>query len=159
MNLPSNATTAPTPAQELAALVAQVASLSKLALDMTKHCIDISDAIPRVVESQVAEAVAALVPSPPQYIRAAAMTPAQVEALHPPGFGDQSTWYVVLVGREPGLYGSSAEADVQVNSVPGQFHRKKDSLREAHAYYRQQYNAGMVEKLVEAPAPVPAAST
>jgi hypothetical protein len=42
VNPSSQVTTAPTPEQELAALVSQVAALSKLALDMTKHCIDIN---------------------------------------------------------------------------------------------------------------------
>ncbi|KAJ7511236.1 hypothetical protein B0H11DRAFT_1899704 [Mycena galericulata] len=158
----SSTTTAPTPAQELAALVAQVSYLSKLGLEMTKHCIDINNAIPRVVLAQVDAAAAtnttaAPAPQSPQFVPGVPRTPAQMEALHPPGTGDQQPWYVVWVGREPGLYATSAEADAQVNGVPGQFRRKKDSLHEAQAFYRLQYNSNAVAKLVEAP--VPAAAT
>jgi hypothetical protein len=39
---PSSQTNAATPSQELVALVLQVAALSKIALDMTRHCIDIN---------------------------------------------------------------------------------------------------------------------
>jgi hypothetical protein len=39
---PSQETNAATPEQELAALISQVTALSKTALDVTRHCIDIS---------------------------------------------------------------------------------------------------------------------
>ncbi|KAJ7772707.1 hypothetical protein DFH07DRAFT_767997 [Mycena maculata] len=173
-----NPTTAATPDEELAALVAQTQSLSKLALDMTKLCIDlnvtrppaeiptaahsssakvqslsklavdmtklcigINDAIPTVVGSQVAVAIAPFAPVAPQWIHAAALTPAQMQALHPPGPGDLQ---------------SCTEADLQVNGVPGQFRKKKDTREEALAFYEYKYNLNEVDKLVEVPAPAPA---
>ncbi|KAJ6487346.1 hypothetical protein DFH09DRAFT_1105919 [Mycena vulgaris] len=173
-------TTSPTPAQELAALVTKVAALSKLALEMTKLTMDIDgmacptlsfpadfclEAIPTVIASQVAAAVAAVQPPAPQFVEGVAYTPTQMDGMFPPGFGDHQAWYVVIVGREPGLYGSSVAADAEVNGVPGQFRQKKSSRIEALAFYRNRYNDNAVIKLNEAvvaapaPAPVAAAST
>ncbi|KAJ6539874.1 hypothetical protein DFH09DRAFT_1323424 [Mycena vulgaris] len=158
----NTSTTSPTPAQELAALVAKVAALFKLALEMMKLTMDIDDAIPNVVASQVAEAVAATQPLVPQFVEGVASTPAQMDAMFPPGFGDHQPWYVVIVGREPGLYGSSVRADAEVNGVPGQFRQKKSSRIEALAFYRNRYNDNAVIKLnevvVAAPAPTPVAA-
>ncbi|KAJ6532227.1 hypothetical protein DFH09DRAFT_1408551 [Mycena vulgaris] len=159
----NTSTTTPTPAQELAALVAKVAALSKLALEMTKLTMDIDDAIPHVIASQVAEAVEALQPPPPQFVEGVAYTPAQMDTMFPPGFGDHQAWYVVIVGREPGLYCSSVAADAEVNGVPGQFRQKKASRIEALAFYRNRYNDNAVVKLNEVavvapPAPAPAAA-
>ncbi|KAJ6491533.1 hypothetical protein DFH09DRAFT_1104979 [Mycena vulgaris] len=149
-------TTTPTPVQELAALVAKVAALSKLALEMTKLTMDIDDAIPHVIASQVAEAVKAVQSPPPKFVKGVAYTPAQMDTMFPPGFGDHQAWYVVIVGREPGLYGSSVAADAEVNGVPGQFRQKKASRIEALAFYRNRYNDNAVVKLNEAPVAAPA---
>ncbi|KAJ6547987.1 hypothetical protein DFH09DRAFT_1087450 [Mycena vulgaris] len=162
MNAPTNS---PTPAQELAALVAKVAALSKLALDMTKLTMDINDAVPGVIASQVTQAVDVLTPTAPQFMHGTARTPDQMDALFPPGVGDHQLWYVVIVGREPGLYNSSVAADAEVNGVPGQFRQKKASRVEALAFYRNRYNDSAVAKISEvivapatvtvAPAPAP----
>ncbi|KAJ7077657.1 hypothetical protein B0H15DRAFT_954950 [Mycena belliarum] len=161
----NNATTTPTPAQELAALVHKVHALSKLALDMTKLTMEINDGIPAVIEAQVEAAIAALSTAATAFVRGTARTPNQMDALFPPGVGDHQVWYVVIRGREPGLYGSSVDADTQVNGIPGQYRQKKTSRVEALSYYRHRYNAGDVDKINEAPAvaavttatPVPAA--
>ncbi|KAJ6517578.1 hypothetical protein DFH09DRAFT_1098968 [Mycena vulgaris] len=158
-------TTPPTPAQELAALVAKVAALSKLALDMAKITMEINgtpplpdvslahtrpaDSVPQVIASQVAEAVDALTPTGPQFMHGTARTPDQMDALFPPGLGDHQHWYVVIVGREPGLYNSSVAADAEVNGVPGQFRQKKASRVEALAFYRNRYNDSAVAKISE----------
>ncbi|KAJ6499770.1 hypothetical protein DFH09DRAFT_1076369 [Mycena vulgaris] len=176
------ATTSPTPTQELAALVAKVAALSKLALEMTKLTMDIDgmarltssflthfilDAIPNVIASQVAEAVAAiqrksiqlpldpispsLPASAPQFVEGVASTPDQMEAMFPPGFGDHQAC---------NHHRLSVGADAEVNGVPGQFRQKKASRIEALAFYRNRYNDNAVIKLnevvVAAPAPTPA---
>ncbi|KAJ6614468.1 hypothetical protein B0H10DRAFT_1950603 [Mycena sp. CBHHK59/15] len=60
---PSSQTNAATPEQELAALVSQVAALSKIALDMTRHCLDINEKLPRVVRAQVDAAIAEHTPA------------------------------------------------------------------------------------------------
>lgn len=131
-----------TPAQELAELIATVSSLSKLALDMTRYCIDINgkflppllsnsflttspEAIPRVVDAQVAQALAEATGTrkhgctPPyvsslilsvaaiEFVPGVPATPARLELAHPVGVGEFQAWYVVVVGREPGLYRSA----------------------------------------------------
>ncbi|KAJ6575725.1 hypothetical protein DFH09DRAFT_1311778 [Mycena vulgaris] len=149
MNTTPTAISAANPAEELAALIAHVSALSKLALSMTKHCIEIHDAIPKVVASQVAAALAGTLPPAPQFIEGGAITPANLAATHPPGHGDHQSWYVVIVGREPGMYRSSTEADAQVNGVPGQFRQKKASRVEALSFYRSKFNTGEVTKLTE----------
>ncbi|KAJ7500348.1 hypothetical protein B0H11DRAFT_2225892 [Mycena galericulata] len=156
-NTSPNAPTAPTPEEELAALVAQVAALSKLALDVTRHCIDISDQIPRVVRAQVSAAVAENTPSGPAFLCTVGPSPGRMEALFPPGQGDNQPWYVVCVGHRPGLYASSSDADDQVRGVPNSSRRRKDTRQEALAYYRSQFDAGEVARVTEAPV-VPASS-
>ncbi|KAJ6538210.1 hypothetical protein DFH09DRAFT_1324076 [Mycena vulgaris] len=157
------ATTAATPDEELAALVAQVAALSKTALDLTKNCIDIHhtiiDTIPRVVASQVAAALAAAAVVPTgDFVQGVALTPAQLDAQFPPGTGDTQTWHVVCIGREPGLYASAELATDQVRGVPNQLRQKKSSRQEALNFYRYKHQAGQVQKWNEvAVAPAPAA--
>ncbi|KAJ7116914.1 hypothetical protein C8R44DRAFT_738784 [Mycena epipterygia] len=152
MSTPLTATTATTPVStELAALVAKVDALSKLALDMTKLTIDINTAIPVAVTAQVA----LVTPPAPAFVHGHPRTPGQMEIAFPAGTGDQQSWYVVTVGREPGLYGSSAEADAQVTGIPGQFRQKKSNRLEALAFYRHRYLDGAVSKINPAPVIAP----
>ncbi|KAJ7112731.1 hypothetical protein C8R44DRAFT_882481 [Mycena epipterygia] len=144
------ATTAPTPQQELAALVAKVAALSNLALDLTRQCIDINQDLPRVVPLQVTAAVGKLT-ADVEFVEGVAITPDALDALFPPGVGDYQPWYVVCVGRKPGLYPSSHEANDQVLGVPHQFRRKKSGRAEALAFYRAKHVAGQVAKMTEVP--------
>ncbi|KAJ6527599.1 hypothetical protein DFH09DRAFT_1328071 [Mycena vulgaris] len=158
------ATTAATPDEELAALVVQVAVLSKTALDLTKNCIDIHhtiiDTIPRVVASQVAAALAAAaVVLMGDFVQGVALTPAQLDAQFPPGTGDTQTWHVVCIGREPGLYASAELTTDQVRGIPNQLLQKKSSRQEALNFYRYKHQAGQVQKWNEvAVAPAPAAA-
>ncbi|KAJ7104996.1 hypothetical protein C8R44DRAFT_746235 [Mycena epipterygia] len=164
MHTPTPATTASTPAQEMDALIAQVADLSKLALKMTQHCIDLHDNIPRIVGLQVAAKVAAeldaladaaAAPAPAEdgaFVELPAPTPDELDALFPPGTGEFQVWYVVCIGREPGLYASHTDADNQVRGVPNQFRMKKSSLREALDFYRWKYTHQEVKKMIEATA-------
>ncbi|KAF8187857.1 hypothetical protein K438DRAFT_1972561 [Mycena galopus ATCC 62051] len=127
---------AATPDLELAALLTQVTALSKLAvdvthwsldlndkalsklaLDMTRHCIDINDKLPRIVRAQVAAALSELRAALGFY-QGIAPTPSQLDALFPPGRGDNQTWYVICIGCQPGLYATPEEADDQVLGVP-----------------------------------------
>ncbi|KAF8127739.1 hypothetical protein K438DRAFT_2000648 [Mycena galopus ATCC 62051] len=77
-----------------------------------------------------------------------AKTPAQVEAEHASAPND-CAWYVVWVGREPGLYISVDEADAQIKGCPGQQYRKRQSKREALAVYRDKFCEGQVSKWAE----------
>ncbi|KAJ7722467.1 hypothetical protein B0H14DRAFT_3520318 [Mycena olivaceomarginata] len=141
-------TIAPTSEQEMAALVSKVTVMSKLALDMTRLCIEINDKLPAVVQGQVVAALASpwapfSITAPPDEI--------DIDAMFPAGYGEHQAWYVVCVGRHPGLYASYADADDQVRGVPNQSRKKKDSLQEALLYYRTQYRQGECERVSEAP--------
>ncbi|KAJ7478927.1 hypothetical protein FB451DRAFT_1395542 [Mycena latifolia] len=143
-----DATIAPTPAEELVALVAKVTAMSRQALDLTVKCLDVSHELPRVVAAQVAAAVADFT-SDVAFVEEVAPTPDELDALFPPGTGDSQTWYVVSIGRQPGLYASPHDADDQVRGVPHQGRRKKDGRAEALAYYRTMYENNLVRKMVE----------
>ncbi|KAJ7866847.1 hypothetical protein B0H14DRAFT_3442239 [Mycena olivaceomarginata] len=125
-------------------------AMSKLALDMTRHCIDLTDKIPRVVRAQVEAAVAEVHP-PVAFSQGIAPTPAQLEAQFPSGRGDNQAWYVVCIGRQPGLYATADEADAQVLGVPDQYRRKVVGRIPALAYYRQMYDLQRVMRLTEIP--------
>ncbi|KAJ6613234.1 hypothetical protein B0H10DRAFT_2222421 [Mycena sp. CBHHK59/15] len=132
----SLAATSPTsPEQELAALVAKVAMLSKMSFDMTQLSLDVQAQIPAVIASHIVVAVAEVTSPTLVFVQGVPRTPTQLEAMLPPGFGDTGAWYIVCIGREPGL----AEANAQVSGVPNQFCQKKTSHAEALAFYRLKY--------------------
>ncbi|KAJ7160354.1 hypothetical protein C8R46DRAFT_1038618 [Mycena filopes] len=142
----TSATTTATPEQELATLLALVADMSKLALAMSHHAIHLQERIPIVVAAHVAALHAA---QSVEFERGIAHTPDELEALHPPGIADFATWYAVIVGREPGIYLSSEEADSLVKGVPNQYRKKKSSRLEALAFYCLKYGQREVMKLTE----------
>ncbi|KAJ7802048.1 hypothetical protein B0H14DRAFT_3488865 [Mycena olivaceomarginata] len=87
----------------------------------------------------------------PLWVCGVPRTPDDLDAAHPEGSGE--VWYVVIRGREPGLYHTAAEADRLCDGVPRQLKQLKRSQREALAWYREQYYLGDgkgVQKLVEA---------
>ncbi|KAJ7772389.1 hypothetical protein B0H16DRAFT_1451466 [Mycena metata] len=170
-NIPT-ATNASSSAEELESLLSTLAALSKVGLEMTRHAIDVSDAIPRVIRSQVDAQVRAQVEAAvndavdaalaavnastvPAFTRSAAPTPAEMDARYPPGNNDHVAHYVVCIGRRPGLYTSSQEAEDQVCGVPDMARKKKDNRQEALLYYRAQYALGKTATVTES-APVPA---
>lgn len=51
---------------------------------------------------EVEAAAAAAAAAAPLFVRQTPRTPAELEAAFPPGSGE--IWYVVVIGREPGLY-------------------------------------------------------
>ncbi|KAJ7695226.1 hypothetical protein B0H16DRAFT_1741234, partial [Mycena metata] len=81
--------------QEMEVLISRLTALSKLGLEMTRHCIDVTEAIPRVIRAQVDAQVDAILegaanasvePAPgPTWYSTPAPTPAQMEARYPPG--------------------------------------------------------------------------
>ncbi|KAJ7347682.1 hypothetical protein DFH08DRAFT_808464 [Mycena albidolilacea] len=135
------------PAEELTALRFKVSSLTKLVLDLTRLCIEINDDVPHIVKSHV-DTVVAKVAS--KFYHSAALVPDELEALFPAGYGDNIAWHVMCIGRRPGLYASSPDADDQVRGVPGQSRKTKDSRREALLYYRAQYELGECAHISEA---------
>ncbi|KAK6981484.1 hypothetical protein R3P38DRAFT_3185448 [Favolaschia claudopus] len=77
-------------------------------------------------------------PAGPLFVRGIPKTPAELERDHPPGSGE--VWYVVILGREPGLYAKAADADYQCNGIPHQYKVKKTSRTDAISFYRSLYN-------------------
>ncbi|KAJ7791910.1 hypothetical protein B0H14DRAFT_2624562 [Mycena olivaceomarginata] len=83
------------------------------------------------------------------WVRATAKFPTQVAADHANASDGQRVWYVVYVGREPGLYDTVEAADAQIKGCPGQQYRRKTGKREAIDYYRAKWEANEVAKWVE----------
>ncbi|KAJ7862583.1 hypothetical protein B0H14DRAFT_2575250 [Mycena olivaceomarginata] len=117
---------------------------------MTRLCIDVNDNLPALVQSQVAAAVAAVTSPGPKWYHSPAPSPDEMDAMFPPGYLDNVQWYVVCVGRRPGLYSSYQDADDQVRGVPNQLRKRKDSRQEALLYYRSQFRTGGCERVSEA---------
>ncbi|KAJ7260165.1 hypothetical protein C8J57DRAFT_1514872 [Mycena rebaudengoi] len=141
-------TTASAPSVEMETFVAKVAALSKLAVDLTKLAIEVQTELPRIVHLQMG---AVSEDDNDDYLWAAGtpLTPDEMEAKIPPGVGENQTWYVVLRGRNPGLYPSYLDSDAQVLGVPNQFRQKKCGRTEALTFYRYHFTRGDVEKWTE----------
>jgi hypothetical protein len=99
-------------------------------------------------------------------VRAVAKTPTAVATEHSSAPSGSRPWWVVFVGREPGLYSTmyvfsmsplrytesfspSEAADAQIKGCPNQQYRCKADKVEALNFYVQKYNEGAVEKWVE----------
>ncbi|KAJ6479854.1 hypothetical protein C8R45DRAFT_1156097 [Mycena sanguinolenta] len=162
--------TATSPEQELAALVSQVMAMSMLAvsfsrrcidvhdkemsksaLDIAQQCIDISTKIPRVVRAHVDAAEDQFRPPTPAFYEHIAPTPDQMDARLPAGRGENQVWYVVCVGRNPGLYAAADDADEEVRGVPNHSRLKVTGRAAALAHYRQMYDNGKVRCMKEEP--------
>ncbi|KAK7005560.1 hypothetical protein R3P38DRAFT_2794723 [Favolaschia claudopus] len=84
--------------------------------------------------------------SSPLWRNETAATPSEVAKIHKKVADGSRTWWVVYVGREPGLYTTS---DAQIKGCPNQQYRRKASKKEALNFYKEKYEAGEVEKWVE----------
>ncbi|KAJ7199343.1 hypothetical protein C8J57DRAFT_1356672 [Mycena rebaudengoi] len=143
-------TTAPTPAPPaMEAFVAKVATLSRLAADLTKLAIEVQTELSDVVNTAIDAAFQEETPDP-VWVASTPLTPDDLDAKFPPGTGEHQHWYVVLRGRSPGLYPSYTDCDEQVRGVPNQFREKKRGRAEALAFYRASYERGEVEQWTEA---------
>jgi hypothetical protein len=111
----------------------------------------------------------------PDFEVGVAITPDALERRFPSGVAELATWYVVAVGREPGIYISrliplhlpislllilfvSDEAEDLVKGVPNFCREKKKSRREALDFYRHKYEHHEVMKLTEVVEDVPSGS-
>ncbi|KAJ7217413.1 hypothetical protein B0H12DRAFT_1241051 [Mycena haematopus] len=148
MTTPTNAqplTDAAADAQgALDALVATVAGLTQMSLALTQGCLDVQTKLPGLMKA----AFEAHLPDEPSWIEVNARTPAELDAAHPPGPGDDLTYHVVTVGREPGLYLSVQDSDSQVLGVPNSKRHRKHTRLEALAWYRFKYDHGDVHKML-----------
>ncbi|KAJ7818076.1 hypothetical protein B0H14DRAFT_3474135 [Mycena olivaceomarginata] len=80
------------------------------------------------------------------WVRATAKSPHQVGLDHANASDGQRVWYIVYVGREPGLYDTVTPRS---KGCPGQQYRRKTSKREALDFYRAKFEANEVAKWVE----------
>ncbi|KAJ7447048.1 hypothetical protein B0H11DRAFT_2214445 [Mycena galericulata] len=118
---------------ELEALVALISRLALVSGEASRLATEAQAKLTLAFGATAAPiASTAWVPGIPQ-------SPAVLAATFPEGSGE--TWYVVIRGREPGMYRTADEANQQTDGVPNQFRQKKTSRREALAFYTEQYNA------------------
>ncbi|KAJ7921489.1 hypothetical protein B0H13DRAFT_2318386 [Mycena leptocephala] len=138
------ATTALTARDELRAVITTVDKLfaRSIAAAHTAEGIKtkLSDILKRLNEEAAADNV---------FVRAVPKTPKQVVAENADAHNGSRSWWVVFVGREPGIYSTLEEANLQIKGCPGQECRCKGSKAEALAYYRMQYEGNLVQKWVE----------
>ncbi|KAJ7130009.1 hypothetical protein C8R43DRAFT_1133978 [Mycena crocata] len=144
----TDATTTPSPAQELAAVVAQVASVTKLAVDLAQLCIQLHDQIPAAVASNIAAGLIPLAPSlwKSQRARLLNSRPFSLLAL---ARRRRGTWSAL--DASPVSIPLRTTPTLQVNGVPRQFRIKKSGRAEALAFYRAKYGNHEVVKLRKLP--------
>ncbi|KAJ6491878.1 hypothetical protein DFH09DRAFT_1338413 [Mycena vulgaris] len=92
----------------------------------------------------------------PSFVAGVPPTPAELAATTP--LSDIESYWVVLRGRQPGLYLTVKAANDQTLGVPGQFQQHKGGRSEALAFYAANY-PDHVRKWVPVPAPIPVADT
>ncbi|KAJ7089405.1 hypothetical protein C8R44DRAFT_892362 [Mycena epipterygia] len=137
-------TTTSSPDQELEVMIATIAKLTQRSAAMTRALTDVHQKLPGLIERLHTGSASDAI-----FVRAVPKTPTQVEHEHATAPTGSRTWWVVYVGREPGLYTTSEEADDQVKGCPNQQYRRKANKEEALLFYTSLFNAGKVEKWVE----------
>ncbi|KAJ7488212.1 hypothetical protein FB451DRAFT_1167669 [Mycena latifolia] len=91
-----------------------------------------------VAKAAAASAAQDLGAQDPVWVRGTPITPDALAALHPEGTGE--TWYIVIQGREPGMYHTVDQANELCNGVPHQLKEKKKSRCEVPAWYKMHYD-------------------
>ncbi|KAJ7471713.1 hypothetical protein B0H11DRAFT_2225399 [Mycena galericulata] len=146
MSSESASNNTPSSSTELAALISSLQTMAHAAVDSQTQ-------LSRALLGRLIEA-GHVVPVP-SFVEGVPATPAEVAATTPVDQEAQTYW-VVLRGREPGLYRTVRAANDQTHGVPGQFQQRKSGRDEALAFYTANYPAN-VKKWVPIEAPVPAA--
>ncbi|KAJ7789962.1 hypothetical protein B0H14DRAFT_2626574 [Mycena olivaceomarginata] len=144
MQPPTATTTALSAHAELMAVMATVDELVVRTMRIQRTAQDLQAQIPRIM-NRLAEEEAA----DNTWVRAVAKSPAQVAALNAGTPDGSRHCWVVYVGREPGIYFTVEEANLQIKGCPGQEYRRKGSKSEALASYTQWFQQEKVEKWVE----------
>ncbi|KAJ7081792.1 hypothetical protein B0H15DRAFT_952814 [Mycena belliarum] len=132
-HLTTSTTTSSSAVAELEVLLELVARLSVASSEATRLAAELQSKLPMALALRSANSVS--------WIRGSPKSPTEVEADFPEGSGE--VWYVVIRGREPGLYRTADEANAQTKAVPHQFSQKKTSRREATLFYRDNYVASI----------------
>ncbi|KAJ7888671.1 hypothetical protein B0H14DRAFT_2562244 [Mycena olivaceomarginata] len=136
-------TAAPSP-RELMAVLATVDELVLRAADFQRTAQELQKKLPAMVQSLTEQQAA-----DNTWVRAVAKTPNQVALEHISAPAGSRAWWVVYVGREPGLYSTIEAADAQIKGCPNQQYRRKADKTEALNFYIHKHNEGVVEKWVE----------
>ncbi|KAJ7902927.1 hypothetical protein B0H13DRAFT_2335448 [Mycena leptocephala] len=134
----------PNPREVLGEAIATVEKLLDCADSLTRLAESLQDQLPLLLNSLNEEATADNV-----WVRVVAKTPEQVEAEHEAVPHGSRPWWVVYIGRDPGLYTTIEQADRQIKGCPNQQYRRKSSKFEALSYYRLMYENNEVQKWVE----------
>ncbi|KAJ7891643.1 hypothetical protein B0H14DRAFT_3428429 [Mycena olivaceomarginata] len=135
---------------ELMAVLATVDQLVRKSVPSTYPSLKLPALVARIEQIEAAQPPAdAQEESQVTWVPGVPKTPAHVTAEHAAAPSGSRSWYVVYVGREPGLYTTVEEADFQIKGVPGQQYRRRANKAEALALYTAKHIAGEVEKLVE----------
>ncbi|KAK7046352.1 hypothetical protein R3P38DRAFT_3175640 [Favolaschia claudopus] len=167
-NPPTTSTAAPRSHPDLEAVVGLVANLvfitneaTRCAENAVRYATDAAR-MTREIQAKLPLALATNSATGTTWIRGTAYPPSHWEDAIKDGSGE--VWYVVIRGREPGLYAkvyvhlilalysptnhfaaaSSSDADMQTMGVPNQYREKKKTRREALTFYREQYDAAIV---------------
>ncbi|KAJ7753025.1 hypothetical protein B0H14DRAFT_2635666 [Mycena olivaceomarginata] len=149
MQPPTAPTTALNARAELMAVMATVDELVIRTLRIQRTAQDLQGfsllaQLPRILDRLAQEKAA-----DHTWVRAVAKSPAQVTGLNA-GIpeGSRHCW-VMYIGREPRIYFTVEEADLQIKGCPGQQYRCKGSKSEALASYAHWFQQEKVEKWVE----------
>ncbi|KAJ7075025.1 hypothetical protein B0H15DRAFT_956840 [Mycena belliarum] len=121
---------------ELEALVALVTRLALASNEATRLAVE--------VQGKLSGALGVSISSGTTWARAPAKTPTQLENEFPEGSGE--VWYVVIRGREPGLYRTPPVGSRTTSA------RRKTSRREAILFYRDNYVAAVAAAHAASPA-------
>ncbi|KAJ7020999.1 hypothetical protein C8F04DRAFT_1195908 [Mycena alexandri] len=84
----------------------------------------------------------------PTFVEGIAIIPTELAAAFA-GHDESQSYWVVLRGREPGLYLTARAANDQTDGVPAQFQQRMPGLAAALALYADHYSQNAVKKLVE----------
>ncbi|KAJ7772797.1 hypothetical protein B0H14DRAFT_3164768 [Mycena olivaceomarginata] len=136
--------------EELTAVLATVNDLVFCSVQLTRLAQQLQSTPPKLVAHQsVPELIARIHEhevADHTWVRVVAKTSAQVEAEHAAAPQGSRTWWVVFIGREPGLYTTIEEVDRQIKGYPNQQYRRKHDKKEALMAYAQRWQDGGVEK-------------
>ncbi|KAJ7776680.1 hypothetical protein B0H14DRAFT_3508260 [Mycena olivaceomarginata] len=138
------ATGFPHPRIALREAIATVDRLLAAAESLKRDAEELQEQLPHILDHFNEDAAADNI-----WVRTVPRTPEQVEREHEAAPHGSHSWWVVFVGREPGLYTTVEAVDANVRNCPGQQIRQKKSKREAIAYYCEMWDTQKVEKWVE----------
>ncbi|KAJ6617322.1 hypothetical protein B0H10DRAFT_2218661 [Mycena sp. CBHHK59/15] len=121
---------APTARDGLRAVVTTVRKLLNKATALTRIAEELNDKLPEILDQLNEEATEDNI-----FVREVPKTPAQVAALHTSASEGTRPWWVVFIGREPGIYDTVEAANDQIKGCPNQEYRRKGSKPEVLAFY------------------------